>query len=135
MHVQELVNVALAALFAAALMGCSPSGGSPSQSEMDTAIREAASTLPRKIDAATTEVAIRSDGRGGLILVDTFDTSVSTFPSLGELKDKLCGVRSDSPPVGTDSPFTSLTFIYKDLHGNVLADVHFDRGECPGARL
>lgn len=119
----------------ATLVGCTPNNDASNQSDTDAAIQRMAAGLPRKTDAATTLVEVRSDGQGGVIYVDSIDTTMVNLPSQDKLKEMLCGVRSDSPPQGNHSPFTGLTFVYRDLQGSELTRVHFGRGECPGQAM
>ena len=107
----------------------------PSRQDLDQTLLNLAADLPRKIDPATTLVEVKSDGRGGAIYVNSVDTSMVTIPSTEDLTHMLCDVRSDSPPEGNQNPFSSNTFIYRDLSGNELANIHFGRGECPGQGL
>jgi hypothetical protein len=118
-------------------VGCtsSSSNAAPTSQDLDHALHVLAAGLPRKTDAATTLVEVKSDGRGGAIYVSSVDTSLVKFPSKEDLTHLLCDVGPDSPPEGNHNPFSGNTFIYRDLNGNELASIHFGRGECRGQGL
>jgi hypothetical protein len=132
MNFQKLVIFLFSIGAAIAFVGCTSSSDAQNQNDTSAAIRNLAASLPRKIDAATTLIEVKSDGQGGIINVNAVDTSMVKIPSQAKLKEMLCGVRSDSPPPGNRNPFTSITYIYRDLQGNELTRVSFSRGECPG---
>lgn len=119
----------------ATCVGCSANSSSETPQGIDESIRSlAASTLPRKVDAATTVVDMHGDGHGGIITVAEIDTSRFRIPSEDSMKHKLCDVGPDSPPMNS-SPYSSITYIYRDLAGNEFMRFHFNRGECPGDGL
>lgn len=127
-HKQGLLAFALVSLL---LVGCASSNSN----NTDETIKQMSARLPLKVDAATTVVGVRSDGRGGLITEEVVDTSMARMPSQEEMANTLCDVRPDSPPSDAQNPFTSLTYVYRDTQGKELATLHFERGECPGQRL
>jgi|JI9StandDraft_1071089.scaffolds.fasta_scaffold301931_2 hypothetical protein len=129
------LSVSTAAVIAAMVIGCAPEGTGSSPQDVERAIQALASQVPKKTDAATTLVEVRSDGQGGVIYVSSVDTSMVSVPSTENLKRMLCEVRSDSPPAGNRNTFSGITYIYRDLQGKELANLHFGRGECPGQAL
>lgn len=116
-------------------IGCTTEGTGSNPQDVERAIQTLASQLPKKTDAATTLIEVRSDGQGGVIYVSSVDTSMVNVPSSANLKSMLCDVRSDSPPAGNRNTFSGITYIYRDLQGKELANLHFGRGECPGQAL
>ena len=118
----------------ALLIGCTSSSNDQTSQDLDKVVRDAAAKLPRRIDAATTLIEVRSDGQGGVVYVDSGDTSMVQVPPLEELKHKLCDVGADSH-VESRNPWSEITYIYRDLRGNELVRLHFGRGECPGQAL
>ncbi len=118
-----------------ALISCSSGNSGTNPQDPEDAIRAAAAELPKKIDAATTVIEVRSDGNGGIINVVSVDTTIANMPSTDELKHILCDVTASSPPPGSRNPFSGVTYIYRDLGGNELANLHFGRGECQGQAL
>ena len=118
----------------ALLLSWTPSN-SQDLSRLDKAIADISATLPRKVDAATTVVEARNDGHGGIVYVSVLDTNIVSMPSPERVKHILCDVTSDSPPGSSHNPFSGITYIYRDLSGRELMQVHFGRGECPGQRL
>ena len=119
----------------AIVVGCTPSDVGSNSQDTESAIRTLASQVPRKVDAATTLVEVRSDGQGGIIYVNSVDTSMVSVPPTEALKHMLCDVGADSPPAGNHNTFSGITYIYRDLRGRELANLHLGRGECPGQAL
>src|SRR3546814_13070265 len=72
----------------------------------ERAIQALAAQVPKKVDAATTLVEVRSDGQGGVIYVNAVDTSMVSVPSTQDLKHMLCDVGPDSPPAGNRKNFS-----------------------------
>lgn len=124
----------LIAMVSFGVTGCTGNNGH-SRGDVEAQIRKMEASVPRKVDAATTLVDVRSDGQGGVIFTETVNTAMVNFPSREQLRDMLCGIRSDSPPATSHSPFTSVTYIYKDLQDRPLTTMHFSRGQCPGQRM
>lgn len=128
-------SISAGAVIAAMAIGCAREETGSTPQDIERAIQALASQVPKKTDAATTLVEVRSDGQGGVIYVSTVDTSMVDVPSTENLERMLCDVRSDSPPAGNRNTFSSITYIYRDLEGRELANLHFGRGECPGQAL
>jgi hypothetical protein len=122
-------------LTAAIVVGCAPSGAGSNSQDNERAIQALAAQVPKKVDAATTLVEVRSDGQGGVIYVNAVDTSMVSVPSTQNLKHMLCDVGPDSPPAGNRNTFSGITYIYLDLQGHELANLRLGRGECPGQAL
>src|SRR3546814_17324287 len=62
-------------LTAASIVGCAPSGTGSNSQDNERAIQALDAQVPKKVDAATTLVEVRSDGKGGVIYVNAVDTS------------------------------------------------------------
>lgn len=135
MIIQLVASGLLVAVASLAVTACTTGDNGQSRGDVEAQIRKMEASVPRKVDAATTLVDVRSDGQGGIIFTETVDTSMVSFPSQDQLREMLCGVRPDSPPVTSHSPFTSVTYIYKDLQGGPLTTMHFGPGQCPGQRM
>src|SRR3546814_11734354 len=73
-------------LTAASIFGCAPSGTGSNSQDNERAIQALAAQVPKKVDAATTLVEVRSDGQGGVIYVNAVDTSMVSVPSTQDLK-------------------------------------------------
>jgi hypothetical protein len=125
----------IAASMCLIVFGWSPYAVGASRDDPESAIRALAAQTPKRVDAATTLIDVRSDGRGGVIYVSAVDTSMVRMPSSRELKSMLCDVGPDSPPPGNRNPFSSITYVYRDLQGEEIARLHLRRGECPGQAL
>lgn len=126
--------ISLSLILSALCIGCTPDNDAQKFSNVDKAIRALAVGLPRKVDAATTMVEVKGDGQGGIIYVAVVDTTMINMPSTAQLKHILCDVGPDANP-GGHNPFSGITYIYRDVQGHALAQLHFGPGECPGQEL
>src|SRR3546814_4527884 len=105
-------------LTAASFVGCAPSGTGSNSQDNERAIQALAAQVPKKVDAATTLVEVRSDGQGGVIYVTAVDTSLVSVPSTQALKQLLCAVGPDSPPAGNRNTFSGIKSFSRDLQGH-----------------